>query len=97
MPYQPEDRMSAARPGEWAERGACLGLEPELADRLFFPGQADHAEMREAKRICATCPVKTDCLEFAVTTNQDCGIWGGTSEAERRRIRRRRRRLGRLV
>jgi len=42
----------------------------------------------EAKRVCEECAVKQDCLEFALETNQDCGIWGGTSEDERRQIRR---------
>jgi WhiB family redox-sensing transcriptional regulator len=42
-----------------------------------------------ARAVCADCGVRKECLEFALTTNQDCGVWGGTSEEERRDIRRR--------
>lgn len=48
-------------------------------------GQAE-----EAKFVCAECPVRTACLEFAIATNQPYGIWGGANAAERRSIRRRR-------
>ena len=40
-----------------------------------------------ARRICADCPVKEPCLEYALVTNQDTGVWGGTSEEERRKLR----------
>lgn len=42
-----------------------------------------------AKEVCGECPVKVDCLDYALETNQDSGIWGGTSEEERRTLRRR--------
>jgi WhiB family redox-sensing transcriptional regulator len=45
-------------------------------------------QITAAKSVCGECTVKTECLEFAIETNQDCGIWGGTSEEERRDIRR---------
>lgn len=93
MPFRPGDRRESASPGRWSEQAACRGLDPKLADRLFFPGHANFTEMRRAKAICADCPVRSDCLEFAVVTNQEHGIWGGTSERERRSIRRRRRRV----
>jgi WhiB family redox-sensing transcriptional regulator len=44
-----------------------------------------------ARRICATCPVKLPCLEYALASGIDHGVWGGASERERRRIARRRR------
>jgi WhiB family redox-sensing transcriptional regulator len=45
--------------------------------------------LSRARLVCADCAVKASCLEFAMTTNQDCGVWGGTSEEERRDLRRR--------
>jgi len=70
----------------WRDRAACRDTDPEL----FFPsgstGDAvDHIEA--AKSVCARCPVRENCLEFAFETNQESGIWGGASEDERRRLR----------
>ena len=45
-------------------------------------------QIEAAKAVCEECPVKERCLQFALETNQDSGIWGGTSEEERRRLRR---------
>jgi len=59
---------------------------------LFFPvGTTGHAllQIDRAKQVCGECPVNVECLEYALETNQDSGIWGGTSEEERRNIRRR--------
>lgn len=72
---------------EWRELGACRKLETAL----FFPiGQTGEAEVKiaRAKKVCATCPVRLECLEFAITTNQEYGVWGGHDEEERRAIRR---------
>lgn len=72
----------------WRDLAACNDFDPDL----FFPaGDTGSAasQIVEAKRICAECPVKTDCLAYAVETNQINGIWGGTTEQERRLIRRR--------
>jgi WhiB family transcriptional regulator, redox-sensing transcriptional regulator len=46
----------------------------------------------DAKAVCRTCPVRVPCLDFAMATNQDAGVWGGTSEEERRALRAARRR-----
>lgn len=67
---------------EWAKLGNCLGCDPDL----FFPERG--ASTREAKAVCGACVVKDECLEFALRTNEKFGIWGGTSERERRRMRR---------
>ena len=71
----------------WRKNALCRDTDPEL----FFPvgstGQALQ-QISAAKEVCCECPGKTECLEFAFETNQDCGIWGGTSEDERRNIRR---------
>ena len=70
---------------EWMERGKCRVIPPET----FFP--SDGVGVDIARRICADCPVKEPCLEYALRNGIDHGVWGGTSERERRRIARRRR------
>jgi WhiB family redox-sensing transcriptional regulator len=60
---------------------------------VFFP--SDGIGVQNAQRICAECPMKVPCLEYALDNRVDHGVWGGTSERERRRILRRRR-LSRL-
>lgn len=71
----------------WRKEAICRDTDPEL----FFPvgttGQA-LLQIDRAKRVCSECAVQVRCLEFALETNQDSGIWGGTSEDERRAIRR---------
>ena len=71
----------------WRNEAVCRDTDPEL----FFPvgttGQA-LLQIDKAKEVCDECPVKVKCLDFAIETNQDSGIWGGTSEEERRDIRR---------
>lgn len=74
---------------EWRHEAACVGEDPEL----FFPiGSTGPAleQIEAAKQVCNRCPVRTECLEFALDTNQDSGVWGGTSEDKRRTARRRR-------
>jgi WhiB family redox-sensing transcriptional regulator len=59
-------------------------------DSLFFPqGEVDEAQIRMALEICGGCKVTEDCLEYALESNQRSGIWGGTTEKERRSLRRR--------
>ena len=75
--------------GDWREVSACRDTDPEL----FFPvGTTGHAltSIDHAKRVCGECRVTSQCLDFALETNQDSGIWGGLSEDERRAIRRQR-------
>lgn len=74
---------------EWMARGRCRDIPPSA----FFP--SDGVGVEVAKRICAECPVKSPCLEYALTNRIDHGVWGGTSERERRRILRQRRILSR--
>jgi WhiB family redox-sensing transcriptional regulator len=68
----------------WQRQANCMGVDPDL----FFPERG--ASTREAKEVCRGCVVREDCLEFALTNSEKFGIWGGLSERERRRIRRRR-------
>jgi len=75
----------------WLPQASCIGVDPEL----FFPvGTSDPAlaQVEEAKSICRGCEVRADCLEWALGTYQDAGVWGGLDEEERRVIRRARRR-----
>ena len=71
----------------WRRDAVCRDTDPEL----FFPvgttGQA-LLQIDQAKRVCGERPVQADCLQYALDTNQDAGIWGGTSEDERRSLRR---------
>ena len=72
----------------WRDRAACLSAETDL----FFPiGSTGSAvlQVHEAKRVCADCPVRADCLDWAVKLNVDHGVWGGLSEEERRSLKRR--------
>jgi len=74
----------AVEPVGWREYANCLGANEDL----FFPDRG--ASTRAAKQICAECQVRVDCLEYAVTQGEKFGIWGGLSERERRKIRKRR-------
>lgn len=71
-------------PNEWRLDASCRDLDTAI----FFP-ETDEG-VTDAKAICATCPVRQACLEFALVTRQDDGVWGGLDENERRRLRRRR-------
>jgi WhiB family transcriptional regulator, redox-sensing transcriptional regulator len=71
----------------WEELAACRGADPEL----FFPVSSTGpslVQIREAKAICAACPVRQPCLAYALDTRQEFGIWGGLDEQERRRAAR---------
>ena len=67
----------------WQERALCAQTDPEA----FFPEKG--GSTREAKRICVGCEVKAECLAYALAHDERFGIWGGLSERERRRLKRR--------
>ena len=72
---------------DWRDQSACRDTDPDL----FFPvGTTGPAleQIENAKAVCAEFEARQPCLEFALSTNQDSGIWGGTSEEERRKLRR---------
>ena len=71
----------------WMLRALCRGANPSE----FFP--SDGVGVEFAQRICGHCPVRTECLEYALKFRIEHGVWGGASERERRRILRRRRQL----
>lgn len=69
----------------WHNGAACANECPEL----FFPvGRSRDAQMQTAlaKRICADCPVKTECLRHAVECDEQAGIWGGLDTHERQAL-----------
>ena len=71
----------------WRATASCCDTDPDL----FFPvGTTGSAleQIATAKQVCNSCPAQLACLEFALRTNQDTGVWGGTSEEERRQLRR---------
>lgn len=74
--------LTASDAREWMLDAKCLDADPEA----FFPEKG--GSTREAKRICAACPVREDCLDHALLQEERFGIWGGYSERERRRMRR---------
>ena len=67
----------------WQERSLCAQTDPEA----FFPEKG--GSTREAKRVCLSCDVRQECLEYALAHDERFGIWGGLSERERRRLKRR--------
>ena len=66
---------------EWQERALCAQTDPEA----FFPEKG--GSTREAKRVCLSCDVRVECLEYALENDERFGIWGGLSERERRRVK----------
>jgi WhiB family transcriptional regulator, redox-sensing transcriptional regulator len=70
---------------EWRLDALCAETDPEA----FFPEKG--GSTREAKRVCTGCAVRVECLEYALTSDERFGIWGGLSERERRRVRLQRR------
>jgi WhiB family redox-sensing transcriptional regulator len=79
----------AAADDTWRDHALCRDTDPEL----FFPvGTTGLAlvAIEHAKQVCRQCAVNAECLDYALDTNQDSGIWGGLSEEERRSIRRQR-------
>ncbi len=69
----------------WRQRAACRGVDPDV----FYPATDEEAE--PAKAICAVCPVRSACLEYALVNRERDGVWGGATEKERRRLVRQRR------
>lgn len=70
------------RSSNWRAHAACAETDPEL----FFPDTT--WSPRLAKQVCAACPVQNKCLQWAMDTNERFGIWGGTTEYQRRQLRR---------
>ncbi len=69
----------------WQQAARCRGIDPDV----FHPQSDEEAD--EAKAICASCPVREPCLEYALVVREKLGVWGGLTERERRRVLRHRR------
>ena len=74
---------------DWRDSALCRDTDPTLFFPIGATGMALVA-IAEAKRVCGECAVAGACLDYALLTNQDSGVWGGLSEEERRDIRRQR-------
>lgn len=70
--------------GDWREQALCAQVDSEL----FFPDKG--GSPREPKQVCSECPVRSQCLEYALAHDERYGVWGGLSERERRRVKRQR-------
>jgi WhiB family redox-sensing transcriptional regulator len=79
------DHEDATHGEGWRMSALCAETDPEA----FFPDKG--GSTREAKLVCRGCPVRGDCLEYALANEERFGIWGGLSERERRRVRQQRR------
>ncbi len=62
----------------WQSRALCAQSDPDL----WFPDQG--GQVRTPKQVCARCPVRADCLDYALANDERHGVWGGLSERERR-------------
>ena len=69
----------------WRQLSACRGVDPDI----FYPANDEEAEV--AKAVCHVCPVRQPCLEYALSSRERDGVWGGATEKERRRMLRQRR------
>lgn len=66
----------------WQTKAACLEVDPEI----FFPERGGSS--KAARAVCGHCDVRMECLRYALRNREQFGIWGGTSERERRKLRR---------
>lgn len=82
MSHQFDSDASADTDTRWADFGRCVGVDPDL----FFPRRGQNPA--PAKALCRQCSVRSQCLEWALATNQKHGIWGAMTEGQRRRLRR---------
>jgi len=71
---------------DWRTRASCRDTDPDLFFPIGTTGQAIE-QIEAAKAVCGDCESQAACLEFALATNQESGVWGCTSEEERRKLR----------
>ncbi|PKK16117.1 WhiB family transcriptional regulator [Thermomonospora sp. CIF 1] len=84
----------------WTDYAICRGVDPELFYPINYTVPVMAEQVEAAKAICGNCPVKAECLDWALRAGEPDGIWGGTTPEERRYIRREMRRgerTGRIV
>lgn len=68
----------------WKDRGLCLKVKDKT---IFFPKKYEPKKVRMAKMICKLCPVKDECLSYALQDPKIIGIWGGTGDKQRQKMR----------
>lgn len=90
MPQQPLAQVPLDSTWHWQELGSCREADP----LLFFHPQNERGSSRikrdqTAKRICASCPVRLECADYAIRAREPYGVWGGLSEDDREVIFRR--------
>jgi WhiB family redox-sensing transcriptional regulator len=73
------------QPVAWQAEAICADLDDLEADKIFFPERGGSS--KAARALCAECPARAPCLEYALDNKEAFGIWGGTSERERRELR----------
>jgi WhiB family transcriptional regulator, redox-sensing transcriptional regulator len=76
-------RLPPVQDEAWLESAECAGMDPAL----FFPARGDFRAVDAARAVCSGCPVRSECLAYAISHSEHYGVWGGTSERQRRRIR----------
>lgn len=85
-------RKIGAQKDDWQDRGACRPeLHSEDINELFFPANNDAGDYSAAQAICAVCPVRLECLDWALSVNDQNGAWGGMTPPQRRSEVKRRR------
>ena len=78
--------LSTDRADDWRDQAACRQVDPDL---FFAEGKGAHAQVRRAKSVCASCPVRLQCAEHAIQAGESWGVWGGMSQIQLRTRRRR--------
>lgn len=85
LPVNPNDWFTYVDEGDvsWLDQAACRTVHTSI----FFPGRGETGNIAKAKAVCADCPVKHECLAYAIRTNQQVGVWGGESGRSLRALR----------
>jgi WhiB family redox-sensing transcriptional regulator len=81
--FEPMDTPENEGELSWQERALCAQTDPEA----FFPEKG--GSTRDAKKVCVGCDVRGECLDYALVHDERFGIWGGLSERERRKLKKR--------
>lgn len=87
MPQQPLAQVPSDAVWNWQEQGSCREADPTL---FFHPqnerGLARARRDRAAKAVCAACPVRIECADYAIRSREPYGVWGGLTEEDREAI-----------
>ena len=87
MPQQPLSQVPVDAVWDWQEHGECRSADPTL---FFHPqnerGSSRRSRDRAAKAVCAACPVRVECADYAIRAREPYGVWGGMTEEEREQV-----------